>query len=242
MQRANPIALGLLLSMLSLSAQGAPEELADLQGKWKLTAVEVDEREAELPGDLPILEIKNDNIFYGNEHLATLVVDASANPKTVDLQFQDPRKTYEGIYFVEPDTLRLCVNNTTDGAKQRPAELATKDHPTFRLLVLKRASADDESTVRGFVGMALKLDEETKDVVIANIIPESPAKKADLQEGDVLVKVAGAPATDLQSTVAAVRKVKPGSKLVIALRRDGKDQEVTVTAGIFPFHFFGILD
>jgi len=242
MQLANTIALGLLLSVPSLVALAAPKELAEIQGMWKITAIEVNEREAELPGDLPILEIKEEKILYGQETLATLAIDAGVSPKTMDLQFRDPAKAYEGIYSATPDTLRICVNTITDGLKERPAELATKDHPSFRLFVLKRASADDEAAVRGFVGMVLKLDDESKQVVIADLVPESPAKKADLKQDDVLLQVDGAPAADLQSAVAAIRKVKPGSKTVIALRRDGKEKEVTVTAGVFPFRFFGLLE
>jgi uncharacterized protein (TIGR03067 family) len=215
---------------------------AELQGKWKLSAVETGEGAAELPDDLPVLEIKEGKVLYGREELATLTIDAGVTPKTIDLQFRDPMKTYEGVYSVAGDALKICVNHQTDGVKQRPTELTVKDHPTFQLLVFERAAPDDPPTLRGFVGMALKLHEENKEVVIASLVPDSPAKKADLQDGDVLLKVADVPATSLESTVAAVRKVKPGSELVIALRRDGKEKEITVKAGVFPFRFFGILD
>jgi uncharacterized protein (TIGR03067 family) len=247
MRRTILFALALLLTNLtlathSLAAADAAKNVAELQGKWKLTAVEVNERQAGLPGDLPVWEIKDGKVLYGPEELATLVVDGSVTPKTIDLQFVSPAKTYEGIYSVEGETLRICVNNVTDGVKQRPAELATKDQPGFRLLTFKRAAADDAGPTVGFVGMALKLSEETKEVMIFEIIEGSPAKKADLKEGDILLQVAGVKATDLQSTVDAVRKVKPSTDLAITLRRDGKEQEVTVKAGVFPFRLFGILD
>jgi uncharacterized protein (TIGR03067 family) len=234
------VVLSLVLPMYSAAEAARPA--AELQGRWKLSAVEVSDREAELPGELPIWEIKDDKVLYGQEELATLAVDGGVTPKTIDLQFLSPAKTYEGVYSVEAETLRICVNNTTDGVKMRPAELSTKDQPTFRLLTFKRAAADDAGPLRGFVGMALKLSEETKEVMIFDIIPDSPAKKADLKEGDILVEVAGVKANELQSTVDAVRKVKPGSELAINLRRDGKEMEITVKAGVFPFRFFGILD
>lgn len=247
MRRAMLFALVLLLATPCLAAaeegKGSKEGVSELQAKWKLTGVEVNGGEAELPvDDLPVWEIKDGKVLYGPEELATLVVDGGVTPKTIDLQFVSPAKTYEGIYAVDGETLRICVNNTTDGVKQRPAELATKDQPGYRLLTFKRAAADDAGPVRGFVGMALKLSEETQEVVIFEIVPDSPAKKADLHEGDILVEVAGVKASDLVTTVEAVRKVKPGSDLAITLRRDGKEQEITVKAGVFPFRFFGILD
>lgn len=242
MSRVILFAMSLLLATSSLAAAEAAKPAAELQGRWKLSAVEVDGREAELPGELPIWEIKGDKVLYGQEELATLAVDGGVTPKTIDLQFLSPAKTYEGIYSAEPETLRICVNNTTDGVKQRPSELTTKDQPNFRLLTFKRAAADDAGPARGFVGMALKLSEDKSEIVIDSLIHDSPASKADLKQGDVLIEVAGVKASELQATVDAVRKVKPGSELAIALRRDGKEQEITVKAGIFPFRFFGILD
>jgi len=235
-------AVTLTLVATSLAAADDTKGIAELQGKWKLSAVEVNDRPADLPDDLPVWEIKENKVLYGQEELATLVVDGGVTPKTIDLQFLSPAKTYEGIYAVEDDTLRICMNNTTDGVKQRPAELATKDQPTFRLLTFKRAADDEPGPMRGFVGMALHLNEETKEVLIASIVPDSPAKKADLKDGDVLLQVAGVNASDLVSTVEAIRKVKPGSDLAISLRRDGVAKEIRVKAGVFPFRFFGILD
>jgi uncharacterized protein (TIGR03067 family) len=242
MRRGTLFAVTLLFAPCVLSAAEAPKGLAELQGKWKLSAVEVNDRQAELPDDLPIWEIKEHKVLYGQEELATLVVDGGVSPKTVDLQFLSPVKTYEGIYSVDAETLRICANNTTDGVKMRPAELATKDQPTFRLLTFKRAAADDAGPVRGFVGLVLRLNDETSEVEIGSLVPDSPAKKADLQDGDVLLQVAGVKASDLVTTVEAIRKVKPGTELAIAVRRDGKEREITVKAGVFPFRFFGILD
>lgn len=238
------IMLAIALAVMSPSHLLAEEAkgLAELQGRWKLTAVEVNDRDAELPGDLPIWEIKESKVLYGQEELATLVVDGGVTPKTIDLQFLSPAKTYEAIYSVDAETLRICVNNTTDGVKQRPAELTTKDQPSFRLLTFKRAAADDVGPVRGFVGMVLKRNEETLEVLIDSLVPDSPAKKADLKDGDVLLQVAGVKASDLVSTVEAVRKVKPGQQLAISVRRGGEEKEISVKAGVFPFRFFGILD
>lgn len=241
MQRSHWLALA-CLTIASLVLGAEAKEVAALQGKWKLTTVEVSERDAELPRDLPLLEIKDEKLLYGPETLATLVVVAGTNPQTIDLQFREPARTYEGIFAVEGDTLRICLNQVTDGAKERPAELATEDHPNFRLLTFKRASADDELAVRGFVGMVLKRDDDGKGIVIADLVPDSPAKKSDLREGDLLVAVDGVAATDLVATVEAVRKVKPGRDIALTVWRDDKEQKITVTAGVFPWRFFGVLE
>src|SRR5215207_5884161 len=109
MRRTTLFALVLLLTNLLLAtdsllaaeaAKGPKEAVSELQGKWRLTAVEVNDREAELPRDLPVWEIKEGKVLYGSEDLAALVVDGGVTPKTIDLQFVSPAKTYEGIYSV----------------------------------------------------------------------------------------------------------------------------------------------
>ena len=57
MRRTVPFALMLLLAAHSLSAAETAKGVPELQGRWKLTAVEVNDRQAELPRDLPIWEI-----------------------------------------------------------------------------------------------------------------------------------------------------------------------------------------
>jgi uncharacterized protein (TIGR03067 family) len=236
------LGLTLLFGSYSVLTADDAKPVAELQGKWKLTAVEVDDRQAELPDDLPVWEIKGNKVLYGQEELATLVIDGGVTPKTIDLQFVSPDKTYEGIFAVKEDTLSICVNNVTDGVKQRPAELTTKDQPSFRLLTFKRAAADETGPMRGFVGLALKVDDATSEIVVASIVPDSPAKKADLKEGDVLLEVAGVKASKLLGTVEAIRKIKPGSELAISLRRGDREKEITVKADLFPFRLSGILD
>src|SRR6187401_2110663 len=160
MPRIILVAISLLLATHSLAAADAAKPAAELQGRWKLSAVEVNGSDAELPGELPIWEIKGYKVLYGQEELATLTADGGVTPKTIHLQFVSPAKTYEGIYSADAETLRICVNNTSDGVTQRPGELTTKDQPTFRLLTFTRAAAEDAGPLVGFVGMRLKLNED----------------------------------------------------------------------------------
>ncbi len=49
------------------------------------------------------------------------------------------------------------------------------------------------------------------------------------------LKVGDTDATDLLTTVNAVRRMKVGDELVFHLRRDGKEKDVTVKMGVMPF-------
>jgi len=97
---------------------------------------------------------------------------------------------------------------------------------------------------RGFLGIVLQpLNEDlakqfkiegTNGALVAEVSGKSPAEKAGLQSGDVIVEVAGKKVegpSELQMTIA---NLAPGSKADVKLIRDGKDKTVTVELGERP--------
>ena len=120
--------------------------------------------------------------------------------------------------------------------------METKDHPSYRLLTFKRIAPDDLPSPRGYVGMALRFDDDASQVVIANILPDSPAMKGGLKNDDVLLKVGGVEVKELLAAVRAVRQLKHGNRLQLDIRRGGESKQVEVTVGAFPFELLGVLD
>ena len=97
---------------------------------------------------------------------------------------------------------------------------------------------------RGFLGVALQpLSEDlakqfkmegTNGALIAEVTGKSPAEKAGLQTGDVVVEVGGQKVegpTELQMTIASMA---PGTKAELKVIRDGKDKNVSVELGERP--------
>src|SRR5438874_7756146 len=138
------------VALLSAPARARPDDApakgpAELQGTWKLVSIEVGGEDTDpLGGGQPRWVIKGDKVFYGGEELATLSADPKTTPKVIDLKFREPAGTYEGVYEVEKDSLRVCLNKRAD-AKDRPAKLSTKDQPDWRLLVFVRDKAPPAS-------------------------------------------------------------------------------------------------
>src|SRR5262249_15115681 len=155
----------------------------------------------------------------------------------IDLAFRNPERVCEGIYSVDGDTLKLCVNRQSEGVKERPNVFSTEGKPEWRLLVLKRdkdRKADDLDGLGGFVGMQLGTADEGKKVVIQATLDNSPAKKADLKKDDILLQVTGQDVTGLRACVRMIQGVKPGSELVLRVKRGNKEHDVKVKVGVVP--------
>ena len=77
---------------------------------------------------------------------------------------------------------------------------------------------------------ALQLGDQSG-VLISDVVDDSPAEKAGLQDGDVIIAFAGKPLSDYESLTAAVRAAAPGDKVDVTVMRDGKKKTVQVELG-----------
>jgi S1-C subfamily serine protease len=66
-------------------------------------------------------------------------------------------------------------------------------------------------------------------VVVREVTPDSPAAKGGLKPGDVIVKVGDRDVKDFGALAGAVSSHKAGDKVAVHVRRDGKEQDLTVT-------------
>jgi uncharacterized protein (TIGR03067 family) len=211
--------------------------VAAVQGSWTLVSVESDGEIQEFSGRPFRWVIKGASVRYGGQPLAELALDPLTTPKNLDLTFLNPKRVYEGVYSVDGDTLKVCVNRRTEGVKERPVGFATRGKPDLRLLVFRRdrAGAGERlADLPGFVGIQIRRGD--KELVIAGVLPASPAKSAGLKKDDVLLKVGAAEAKELRATVEAVREARPGSDLTLRIRRAGEERDVTIKVGVIPFY------
>jgi len=224
------------LAVFLLAAQVfAADPPAGLQGSWKLVLVETDAGPADLPDARPALVIKADKLLHGGHEIARLTTDPAADPKVIDLKFDKPERTYEGIYSLEKDTLKLCLNGRSQGIKERPSGFTVDGHPGWRRLTFERVKPEDAGPGPGFVGLVLMFDEANKQILIQGTLDGSPAKAAGLRKDDVVLSIGGALVETLRGAVDSVRAVKPGGELALKVRRAGKEVDVTVTVAFVPF-------
>ncbi|HVS38870.1 MAG TPA: PDZ domain-containing protein, partial [Gemmataceae bacterium] len=186
--------------------------------------------------------IQGTKVRYAGDELASLSADPKASPPSIDLTFSDSKKTYEGIYSIDKDTLKICLNARSEGVKERPQDFAADDKDNLRLLVFQREKPDSAEGAPAFVGLMLRFDADAKEVIVQSALEKSPAEKAGLKKDDVVLKVGDTDATDLQTTVNAVRRMTPGAELKLHLRRDGKEMDVAVKVTVLPFGLLMQLD
>ena len=89
----------------------------------------------------------------------------------------------------------------------------------------------------GILGIGLK--DAEKGVGIEKVLPGSPAEKAGLKKGDVLLAMNGLSMTDQSEEAQKKLKktwgsFKPGSEVTYAVDRSGKKMKTKVTLGTMP--------
>lgn len=94
---------------------------------------------------------------------------------------------------------------------------------------------------RGFLGVYLEdLNEDMKEalnlpslegVLINEVIANSPADKAGIKEGDVIIEFGSKKVTDVQSFRLLVASTPPGQTVRLKLIRDGKEMSLSVKIG-----------
>ena len=68
-------------------------------------------------------------------------------------------------------------------------------------------------------------------ILVAQVSPDSPAAKAGLRQGDVIVGHEGQPVTDVGAFRNRIALTPPGQVTRLTLVREGKEQEISLTVG-----------
>ncbi|HVS40312.1 MAG TPA: TIGR03067 domain-containing protein [Gemmataceae bacterium] len=131
----------LVLLPALLRADDPPKGDKDLDGTWEMASIMQNGKDALTPPDKMLVTIKGGTVTVkiGDEtHTATISVDASKTPKTLDLTFGDgpnKGKTAKAVYEIKGDELKICHGEPD---AERPKELAAKEGSDLTLATLKR--------------------------------------------------------------------------------------------------------
>jgi len=102
----------------------------------------------------------------------------------------------------------------------------------------------DGHVTRGYLGvmiqdvspsLAKEFDlKETKGALVADVTPHSPAEKAGLKDGDVILDFNGKPVTDSRHLKLEVARAKPGESVAVKILRDGHTKTLDVMVKEMP--------
>ena len=85
-----------------------------------------------------------------------------------------------------------------------------------------------------YLGTVPDYGAEDKGVKLSAVREGSPAEKGGIKGGDVIVGYAGKPIATIYDYTDSLGRNKPGDKVEIVVKRDGKDLTLTVTLGSRP--------
>lgn len=108
----------------------------------------------------------------------------------------------------------------------------------------KKATKEKSKSESGYIGVYMQdLTEDVRKgldlkvesgVLVSGVADDSPAEKAGLEEGDVIVSFAGSDVATPEELRDAVSGFEPGAEAKLGVVRDGKTQTLVVTIGERP--------
>lgn len=99
----------------------------------------------------------------------------------------------------------------------------------FALPMLGVAQEKEKEKPRSsYLGVQIRAGTEKGTYLIMAAIKDSPAEKAGILPGDLILKINGTVPADLQTAVQVIRALKPGKKTKLLIKRDGKEKEIEV--------------
>jgi serine protease DegS len=116
--------------------------------------------------------------------------------------------------------------------------------PVKLALEVMKAIIEHGQVIRGWLGIEVQpLTPELAEsfglegrpgIVVAGIYRDSPAQRATLQPGDIILSIDGEPAGDGRKSMNQVARTRPGEKVSIQVMRNGQELELSAEVGVRP--------
>ena len=135
----------------------------------------------------------------------------------------------DGQQFSSPQQLTDAVKKMKAG-KQVSVKFWREGEEMSEQLTLASQAEQPPESHKAWLGVMLAPADE-EGVAIVQVISDSPASEAGLQEGDTITKQSGKKVSDIQSLMESVEDSGPGSELQLTIKRNGKEQQIPVKLG-----------
>ena len=71
-------------------------------------------------------------------------------------------------------------------------------------------------------------------VLVNDVMPDTPAEKAGMEQGDIILARDGEPVNEMSKLRLDVGSLNPGKKTIFKICRDGSERKLKVTIGTMP--------
>lgn len=142
-------------------------------------------------------------------------------------QYNTPEDTPETLDFVAMDRIARYSERLLLAARHHPEPMPW----TMVAQQLRHPEANNNANRDTWFGSLPDFTEEIEGYKLAGVFDGSPAQKAGLKKGDVLVKLGGQDVKDLATFTTALRAHNPGELVEVSVLREGNPLNFTVVLG-----------
>ncbi len=160
------------------------------------------------------------------------IVKVRRDGKTVDLPLASPDRPK----FGPPGVGRFGFQMKDGKLVPMEPEALEKMLPGLRGRTAPGGGGEDRRPERGAekAQLGLMIDPDGEGVVVGQVAEGSAAEKAGLKAGDRVLEFGGSKVGSFEDLAAAVEARKPGEKVKMKVRRDGKERSIEVELGRAP--------
>jgi hypothetical protein len=130
--------------------------------------------------------------------------------------------------------LGLFLAIARDSKASDDVKVYSSDGGKVKVIRVRGSGEGDEAAGKaGFLGVDVDEDTKSSDggALVRTVVDDSPASKAGLKEGDVIVGFDGDVVRGPAKLTEKIHATKPGDKVTLDVRRDGKTQKMSVEMG-----------
>lgn len=186
-------------------------------------------------GIISATERSSSQIGVGDKRLDFIQTDAAINPGNSGGPLLNVKGEVIGINTAIIQNAQglgfaIPINRAAEIAEQLIIN-GKVEHPYLGISMI---TLNDQTKQQLAQQSQFNLNGQEEGVLIVKVAPNSPADKAGLKAGDVIVNIEGQKVTDASTIQKAVEQKTVGSNLNLQLRRNQSDLDIPVQVGVLP--------
>jgi serine protease Do len=136
--------------------------------------------------------------------------------------------------FIAPWIILILVLVVSGYCQNKPEEDTLKTSQQELNELKFKTEIPEEIAPAGFLGIFITSPQVDSGAEVDDIVPGSPAAKAGIKKGDIILEINGEKVTDEEFLVNSISKTKPGASVSLKIRRNSKNIVLTMQTTVRP--------